>query len=92
MPTPTPRPERRSGHTPRADDWPEILKTQEVADYLRVSYETVLRLTHAGALNAIRVGREFRYLREEIDRHLRSPAGPRRGEDSETDRPDESEE
>lgn len=61
---------------PAAEEWPEVLKAQEVADYLRVSYLTVLRMTHAGQLNAIRVGREFRYLRDELDAQLRSPAGP----------------
>jgi len=56
--------------------WPEVMTAQEVAAYLRISYLTVLRMTHAGRLNAIRVGREFRYLRSEIDRLMRQPAPP----------------
>jgi hypothetical protein len=34
-------------------------------------------MTHAGDLPAIRVGREFRYLRAELDRLLRQPAARR---------------
>ncbi len=56
------------------DERPEILKAREVAAYLRVSYVTVLRMTRAGDLPAIRVGREFRYLRSEIEKQMSSPA------------------
>lgn len=57
------------------DEFPEILKAREVAAYLRVSYVTVLRMTRAGDLPAIRVGREFRYLRSEIEQLMRSTSG-----------------
>ncbi len=60
---------------PRQHDEPqEILKAREVAAYLRVSYVTVLRMTRAGDLPAIRVGREFRYLRSEVEKLMRSTA------------------
>lgn len=62
--------------------WPEVMTAQEVAAYLRISYLTVLRMTHGGHLNAIRVGREFRYLRSEIDRLMRQPAPPATGDDA----------
>ncbi|MFF3363555.1 excisionase family DNA-binding protein [Streptomyces misionensis] len=38
----------------------EFLMVREVAAWLRVSSMTVLRLIHAGQLDAIRVGRTFR--------------------------------
>ncbi len=46
----------------------------EVADYLRISYATVIKMTKAGDIPALSVGREFRYLRTEIDKLLRQPA------------------
>jgi excisionase family DNA binding protein len=72
MSMPSPKPQ------PTAGEPPDILLATEVADYLRVSYSTVIKMTHAGDLPAIRVGREFRYLRSELDRLLRQPAAPRR--------------
>jgi excisionase family DNA binding protein len=57
-------------------DWPDVMLATEVARYLRVSYATVLRMTKGGELPAIRVGREFRYLRSEIDKMMRQPARP----------------
>jgi excisionase family DNA binding protein len=68
-----PAPNRRDG---AEEDWPDVMLATEVAGYLRVSYATVLRMTKAGELPAIRVGREFRYLRSEIDQMMRQPARP----------------
>jgi excisionase family DNA binding protein len=73
MPSPKPQPP-----PPTWDQLPDILLATEIADYLRVSYSTVIKMTHAGDLPAIRVGREFRYLRSELERLLRQPAAPRR--------------
>jgi excisionase family DNA binding protein len=56
--------------------WPEVMLASEVAEYLRISYATVLRMTKAGDLHAIRVGREFRYLRSELEAMMRQPAKP----------------
>jgi excisionase family DNA binding protein len=67
--------------------WPEVMLASEVAEYLRISYATVLRMTKAGDLHAIRVGREFRYLRSEIDRLMRQPAKPP-SDDSAGDEPE----
>lgn len=64
----------RSTRPSDADEPPEVMTAQEVADYLRVSYVTVLRSTRAGRINAIRVGREFRYLRSEVEKALRTAA------------------
>jgi excisionase family DNA binding protein len=71
MSMPSPKPQHPPGQLP------DILLATEVADYLRVSYSTVIKMTHAGDLPAIRVGREFRYLRAELDRLLRQPAARR---------------
>ena len=73
-------PPRKRPNKPAPQEWPEVMTANEVAEYLRVSYLTVLRMTHAGHLNAIRVGREFRYLRSEIDRLMRQPARPPSGD------------
>ncbi len=67
------------------EDWPDVMLATEVARYLRVSYATVLRMTKAGELHAIRVGREFRYLRSEIDRMMRQPARPGADDDDPDD-------
>jgi excisionase family DNA binding protein len=79
MSMPSPKPQPPPGQLP------DILLATEVADYLRVSYSTVIKMTHAGDLPAIRVGREFRYLRAELDRLLRQPAAPRRHPDTDRD-------
>jgi excisionase family DNA binding protein len=71
---------RPDDHEPEAtqdanqDAWPEVMLASEVADYLRVSYATVIKMTKAGDIPALAIGREFRYLRAEIDKLLRRPA------------------
>jgi excisionase family DNA binding protein len=73
-------PTRPDDHEPEAtqdanqDAWPEVMLASEVADYLRVSYATVIKMTKAGDIPALSIGREFRYLRAEIDKLLRQPA------------------
>jgi excisionase family DNA binding protein len=65
--------------------WPEVMLASEVADYLRISYATVIKMTKAGDIPALSVGREFRYLRTEIDKLLRQPASRTRPTDSQAD-------
>ena len=57
-----------------AEPLPEVLLASEVAEYLRVSYATVIKMTKAGEIPALAIGREFRYLRSEIVKLLRQPA------------------
>ncbi|MGH3812876.1 MAG: helix-turn-helix domain-containing protein [Pseudonocardiaceae bacterium] len=64
---------------------PEVMLASEVADYLRISYATVIKMTKAGDIPALSVGREFRYLRAEIDKLLRQPASRTRPADSPSD-------
>ncbi len=48
-----------------------FLTIAEVAAMMRVSKMTVYRLVHGGELPALRVGRSFRVLEEDVDEYLR---------------------
>lgn len=50
---------------------PTIMTVQEVARYLRVHVVTVYRMIRQGQLPAIRVGRGWRFKKDEIDLWLR---------------------
>ena len=50
---------------------PKFLTIAEVAGMMRVSKMTVYRLVHGGELPAVRVGRSFRVLEEDVDEYLR---------------------
>jgi excisionase family DNA binding protein len=50
---------------------PKFLTVAEVAARMRVSKMTVYRLVHGGELPAVRVGRSFRVLEEDVDEYLR---------------------
>ena len=47
-----------------------FLTPQEVADLLRVSSMTVYRLIKAGELRAVRVGKAYRILEDDVDAYL----------------------
>jgi excisionase family DNA binding protein len=49
----------------------KFLTVAEVAARMRVSKMTVYRLVHGGDLPAVRVGRSFRVLEEDVDEYLR---------------------
>jgi len=49
----------------------KFLTIAEVAATMRVSKMTVYRLVHGGELPAVRVGRSFRVLEEDVDEYLR---------------------
>jgi excisionase family DNA binding protein len=67
-----------------------FLTTEEVLDYLQVNLRTVYRLIRAGKIPAVRVGRQWRFRKRDIDAWLesqrargarggaapRSPSGP----------------
>jgi excisionase family DNA binding protein len=55
---------------PRKPDKGRFLTVREVAGALRVSNMTVYRLISAGELAAVRVGKSYRLLEEELDRYL----------------------
>jgi excisionase family DNA binding protein len=47
-----------------------FLTPREVADLLRVSSMTVYRLIKSGELRAVRVGKAYRILEEDVDAYL----------------------
>lgn len=67
-PQPTPL-ARRTGERPLSDV--RFITVAEVAAIMRVSKMTVYRLTHAGELPAIRVGRSFRIPEQAVYDYLR---------------------
>ena len=48
----------------------QLLTVGEVADVMRVSNMTVYRLIKAGQLGAIRVGKNYRIRRNDVERYL----------------------
>ena len=56
-----------------------FLTTEEVLDYLQVNLRTVYRLIKAGKIPAVRVGRQWRFRKRDIDAWLESqrPRGGR---------------
>ena len=48
-----------------------FLTVAEVAAMMRVSKMTVYRLVHSGELPAVRVGRSFRVVEQDVDEYLR---------------------
>ena len=48
----------------------QLLTVGEVADLMRVSNMTVYRLIKAGQLGAIRVGKNYRIRRNDVERYL----------------------
>lgn len=57
-----------------ADD--PLLTTEEVLDYLNLNLKTVYRLVKAGKLPAVRVGRQWRFRKRDIDAWLQRPTVP----------------
>ena len=49
-----------------------FLTTEEVLEYLQVNLRTVYRLIKAGKIPAVRVGREWRFRKRDIDAWLDS--------------------
>src|SRR5687768_3973511 len=56
-----------------------FLTTEEVLEYLQVNLRTVYRLIKAGRIPAVRVGRQWRFRKRDIDAWLESqrPRGGR---------------
>ena len=55
----------------QAKTLPQLLKTTEVAEMLRVSRDTVIRLITRGELRRVKIGRSVRIRREDVDLFLR---------------------
>ena len=59
-----------------------FLTTEEVLDYLQVNLRTVYRLIKAGKIPAIRVGRQWRFRRRDLDDWLLSYRSQKMRDDS----------
>src|SRR5438105_2414709 len=57
-----------------------FLTTEEVLDYLQVNLRTVYRLIKAGKIPAVRVGRQWRFRKRDIDAWLDTSRPSRGGE------------
>jgi len=57
-----------------------FLTTEEVLEYLQVNLRTVYRLIKAGKIPAVRVGRQWRFRKEDIDAWLNSQRFPNAAE------------
>lgn len=53
----------------------EVMTTTEVMQYLKVTRKTVLKLVKEGKIPAQKVGKDFRYLKSEIDEFLKGDKG-----------------
>lgn len=47
---------------------PELLKSKEASQMLRVPLSTLYRLTKQGAIKGVKIGKQWRYKREDITR------------------------
>jgi excisionase family DNA binding protein len=50
----------------KTNEYPEIMNVEEVADFFRVSNQTIYNMLRAGKLPAVKVGREWRFPRDKI--------------------------
>ena len=64
-----------------------FLTTEEVLEYLQINLRTVYRLIKAGKIPAVRVGRQWRFRKRDIDAWLDSQGARRPAETSGSDTP-----
>ena len=57
-----------------------FLTTEEVLDYLQVNLRTIYRLIKAGKIPAVRIGRQWRFRRKDLDVWLRTVSSSGDGE------------
>ncbi len=48
----------------------KAMTTLEAMKYLQVSKPTILKMVHQGKIRANKIGREYRFLQEELDRFI----------------------
>lgn len=51
--------------------FPEVMTTEEVVAYLRISRKTINKLVKNKELPAQKIGKNYRFLKSEIDRYLK---------------------
>ncbi len=66
---------------PERDFGEPLLTVGEVAQLMRVSNMTVYRLIKSGQLSAVRVGKNYRIRRPDVDRYLTDRAVQVEGDD-----------
>jgi excisionase family DNA binding protein len=49
----------------------EVLTSKEAMEYLRITQTTLLKLVREGGLKGNKVGRNYRFLKEDLDRLIR---------------------
>lgn len=49
----------------------EVMTTNEVMAYLRITRKTLLKLIKEGKIKAVKVGKDYRYLKTELERFMR---------------------
>jgi len=49
----------------------EVLTSKEALEYLRITQKTLLKLVKEGQLKGNKVGRNYRFLKEDLDRFIR---------------------
>ncbi|MBT6326478.1 MAG: helix-turn-helix domain-containing protein [Bdellovibrionales bacterium] len=54
------------------NDRAEVMTTDDVVNYLKVSRKTLLKLVRNGEIPARKVGKNYRYLRKELEKYLLS--------------------
>lgn len=82
-PLPEPSCDTVGDHLEEAPDFVQSLLTaREVASALRVSPMTVYRMVDAGAVRALRVGRQVRIPADEVARYIAAHTSPRPGQTS----------
>jgi excisionase family DNA binding protein len=64
-----------------------FLTTEEVLDYLQVNLRTIYRLIKAGKIPAVRVGRQWRFRKHDIDAWLTGGRASAKGNAASVERP-----
>lgn len=49
----------------------EVLTSKEAMEYLRITQTTLLKLVREGGLKGNKVGRNYRFLKEDLDKFIR---------------------
>jgi excisionase family DNA binding protein len=49
----------------------EVFTTKEATDYIKLSRQTLLKLTREGKIHGSKAGRQYRFLKSELDKFLR---------------------
>lgn len=53
----------------------EVFTMQELSDYLKISVHTLYKLSQKGEVPGRKIGKQWRYIRQEIDKWLRGRFG-----------------